>query len=322
MLVFQKSIGLLKMFEKTTIPTYARIILTTQCLNKCPYCHNEGSKGKNNSEYEYTKEQLKNFIEFLIKNNFRKFKFLGGEPFLSRDFSEIIKFINTFDLDLDISTITSCVFPTKAYYEALDAGLKRINVSIHGFLYDAFKIRNTSYRSYLLRNENLKIILDNSPMKVKLNYVYSGISDEKDLSEFLKWAGNRKLFVSVLDNLNMDYSWLDILKVVTRLYKKGYDLIENIDQNCLPTLLVNFSDGFKLEIKNKRISNYNFFRSCTTCGYKDTCKEGIFAMRLDKYGNLQPCLARDDNKFPLNKYLIQFGEIETQNRFNGYIKNI
>ena len=274
------------------------------------------------AEDEYSTEQLKKFIYFFIKNNFKKFKFLGGEPFLRNDFPIILKYINNFDSNLDISAITSCVFPTRAYYEAMHSGLKRINVSMHGFSYDAFKLRNPSYKMYLLRNKNLQIILKHSTSQVKLNYVYSGINDEKDLSQFLEWAGRRKLLVSVLDNLNMDFSWIDVFKAVTRIYNRGYDLIENIDENCLPTLLVRFTNGLNVEIKNNRVSDYSFFKSCKTCGFKKTCKEGIFAMRLDNNGNLQPCLIRDDNKFPLKNYIDQFGIVEAQNKYNEYIKKI
>jgi cyclic pyranopterin phosphate synthase len=322
MIVFQKSKRQSKMCKRSTIPTYARIVLTNQCLNKCPYCHNEGSKIKNNLEDEYSTEQLKCFIDFLVNNDFMKFKFLGGEPFLRKDFPIILKHINNFNLDLDISAITSCVFPSKAFYESMQAGLARINVSIHGFVYDAFKLRNPSYRMYQLRNENLEMILKDSPKQVKLNYVYSGKNDENDLSKFLEWAGSKKLLVSVLDNLNMNFSWLDVFKVITRVHSKSYDLFESIDENCLPTLLVRFSDGLNVEIKNKRVSEYSFFKSCKACKYKNTCKEGIFAMRLDKHGNLKPCLVRDDNKFPLKSYIYQYGMVEAQKRFNEYIINI
>jgi cyclic pyranopterin phosphate synthase len=291
-------------------------------LNKCPYCHKEGSNIIDKAKDEYSTEQLKSFIDFFVNNNFKKFKFLGGEPFLRKDFPIILKYISNFDLNLDISAITSCVFPTRAYYEAMHSGLRRINVSMHGFSYDAFKLRNPSYKMYQLRNNNLEMILKNSTTKVKLNYVYSGINDEKDLSQFLEWAGRRKLLVSVLDNLNMDFSWLDVFKVVTRIYDKTYDLIENIDENCLPTLLVRFSDGLNVEIKNKRVSEYSFFKSCETCKFKKTCKEGIFAMRLDNNGNLQPCLIRDDNKFPLNNYICQDGIVEAQIKYNEYIRKI
>jgi cyclic pyranopterin phosphate synthase len=310
------------MCKKNHIPTYARLVLTNRCLNKCPYCHSEGSSQSKKIKEEVSIDDIKNSVRFLLKNGFRKFKLLGGEPFLRKGLCDIISYIKNFNFDIDCSLITSCVFPIEKYFYAIESGLDRINITMHGFTQEAFKKRNPNIGAFIQRNKNIDTIIKTSPNLVKINYVYSGKDDYEDLNKFIQWASVNKHFISILDNLNKDFSWHNIFSIITKIKNSKYSIYEKENSNCLPTLILKYEDGLKLEIKNSRVSNNQFYYSCSSCRYISKCKEGIFAFRLNSKGNLQPCLVRNDNEFPLFQYLHNLSERELNDRFINYIEKL
>lgn len=81
--------------------------ITNTCNYHCSYCifNSEAKKHKD----ELTTDEVKRAIKDLKENNFKYIKFTGGEPFVRKDMTEILKYASELGFDMDISTNASLI---------------------------------------------------------------------------------------------------------------------------------------------------------------------------------------------------------------------
>src|SRR3972149_9920474 len=111
---------------------YLRIILTNRCNLNCHYCHKEGMSHKNGDEL--TSKEIIAYSNFFYDIGIRKFKLMGGEPTLRDDLAEIIRGLRKYAVNSDISLITNGFSIETLAPKYLEAGLNRINISIHDWI--------------------------------------------------------------------------------------------------------------------------------------------------------------------------------------------
>ncbi len=279
-------------------PTYLRIVVTRSCNYNCPYCHKEGDLSPHNSFSDLSFEKLAQCFQVAVQCGIKKFKLLGGEPLLRKDLPELIDVLKKLAPACDISIITAGAVPHEALAACYDAGLSRVNISIHGFTLSSFLLRNPNRQLYKKREQFIEAALAKTRL-IKFNYVYSNTQDEEDLSSFLEWAAKQRVLVNVLDNLHLDLGPKKIMEVIQRLRGNNYQEDIDADADSLPTLHWTYSDGLKVEIKHLQLGKIAPFNACSTCNKKAKCKEGIVALRLNHQGFLLPCMDRQDLAFNL-----------------------
>ena len=81
--------------------------ITNTCNYNCSYCIFSSDAKKH--ENELTTNEAKQAIKDLKQNNFTYIKFTGGEPFIRKDMTEILKYAKTLGFDMDISTNASLI---------------------------------------------------------------------------------------------------------------------------------------------------------------------------------------------------------------------
>ncbi len=281
------------------VPTYLRIVATTRCNYACSYCHMEGDPHVTGTASELPIDRLGPCLQAAAIAGVRKFKFLGGEPFLRRDLADLVAIVRAAAPAADISVITAGVVPTERLEATWKAGLSRVNISIHGFGPTSFRERNGVRGAWEARQRFVDFVLAARRAPVKLNYVWRSPEDTDDLGALLEWASQKEVVVNVLDDLGQDLSWRDLARVVASLRGSPVEIIETPDPDSLPTLHLCWTDGLRVELKHQQLGTHAPFGDCDGCPVRATCKEGIVALRLTHRGILQPCMDRGDLGLPI-----------------------
>jgi cyclic pyranopterin phosphate synthase len=277
-------------------PTYLRVVVTAACPMRCAYCHAEGDKP--NGRPPLDAGTLSRLLEGAVRAGVRKIKFLGGEPLLRADLPEVVRRLRGLGAPLDLSVITSGAAPTARIHALFDAGLDRMNLSIHGWGAEAFARRSPVARHRALRDAALEALLA-AGRPLKLNYVLSGPADEPDLGLLLDWAAGRPLVVNVLDELSGSLGPSGVVDAVLRLRGPASDAWVEPDPDSLDTVRLRWADGLVVEVKHEQLGARAPWRACLTCPLRAACKEGIHAVRLTHEGEIRPCMDRPDLGRPI-----------------------
>jgi len=106
-------------------PKVAGIYITRRCNSRCSYC----SVPKRQYNDELSVDEWKNAIDIIEKIGIEKVTILGGELTLFKDINKIISHITT-NTSLSCSVVTNCNGSDLRLEEMINAGLKRVSMSI------------------------------------------------------------------------------------------------------------------------------------------------------------------------------------------------
>lgn len=287
-------------------PTYLRVVVTPTCNHQCSYCHMEGDPRRRGFERGLPSDVLMAAFGALTPLGLAKIKFVGGEPLLRPDLPELVSAARATFPAADLSVITAGGVHTSRQDRVFEAGLDRMNVSIHGFGERAFVRRGNRERLLHARTLFLEALLRRE-RPTKLNYVYSGPEDDDDLRELLTFSAGRGVLVNVLDNLNADIGPRRLIALLERWLGGPDEHTRDRDPHSLDTTRLRWHGGPWVEIKTEHLGEYAPWTDCTTCERRQTCREGIFALRLTHDGQLRPCMDRSDLGYPLVDELLERG---------------
>jgi len=98
----------------------ANIILTYECVNRCPYCFAADiDKGERKSRL--TREEFDFYVALLKRSGYRHVSLLGGEPFLHPDIGEFLDRLANDNEVRHVTIFTSGFVPAKYYTRLLDS---------------------------------------------------------------------------------------------------------------------------------------------------------------------------------------------------------
>ena len=100
--------------------------ITHRCNFDCFFCHGEGESGGSS---EATVDEIEAVVSTAANLGINRVKITGGEPLLREDLVDIIRRISPF-VD-EVSMTTNGVGLADKACELKEAGLKRVNVSLH-----------------------------------------------------------------------------------------------------------------------------------------------------------------------------------------------
>ena len=111
-----------------------RISLTQRCNFNCFFCHHEG---ENESGDELTVDEVERIVKLASEQGIMKIKLTGGEPLVRKDIVEIVKrikpYVHEVSMTTNASRLEELACPLK------DAGLARVNVSLHTLCPESFE---------------------------------------------------------------------------------------------------------------------------------------------------------------------------------------
>jgi len=275
-------------------PTYLRVLAWSGCPLRCPYCHQEGDPAVGRGATVLPSDVLGTCLAAAARVGVQKFKLLGGEPLLRPDLPRVVAELRGVAPEADLSLITSGAVDPERALVALEAGVDRVNVSIHGWTAAAFAWRGGGVRQRQHRAALLDLLARRG-LHPKLNYVYTGTRDDLDLSALGLWALGRGVTLSVLDDLGDPDASPERIKATVRRLLGPWERVEpDADPDSLPATHLVYADGRRVEVKSAHLGEHAPWRMCPACPQRLRCREGTFALRLTTEGRVLPCMHRPD----------------------------
>ena len=228
-----------------------RASVTRRCNFRCFFCHREGV---NRISEELTPEDFEFVAKTLSSVGIEEVKLTGGEPLVRRDIVEIVRGMSKY---MRVSMTTNGYY-LKKYAKALhDAGLERVNVSLHGLDEEYFtRIVRVPVKPEMILDGIIEAL---KYMPVKVNVVILSLNI-KDVPRYIALAEEYGFDLQFIELLGNSYprkvNPLEVEKIVARRARSKY--IRKDMQNRVVYVL---DSGVKVEFVKPE--NKNFCIACT-----------------------------------------------------------
>jgi len=265
--------------------TNARISLnsSSNCNFRCIHCHMEGIKSAQSTLMKAN--EIERVLRILSSFGVDAVKLTGGEPMLRNDIVEIVKKLKNLGLH-EISMTTNGTRLPKLAESLHDAGLSRVNISLHSLDRDRFRtIAGVDGYDAAISAVHAAIAAKLLPVKLNITLMKDVNDDEiQDMIQFVRTSGgNGKIVLQLIELVVTDPKFYekyhcDLAPTEERLkseavaiYRRG---MHNRPRYLLP-------DGVTVEVV-RPMHNSEF------------CMKNN-RIRITHDGKFKPCLLRDDN---------------------------
>ncbi len=180
---------------------YLRISVTDRCNLRCRYCMPEEGVKLIRHEDILTYDEITAFTRVAVVAGISKVRITGGEPLVRKGVTELVRMLAAIEGITDLSMTTNGTYLADYAIRLADAGLMRINVSLHTL--DAEKYR------YVTRGGDLNTVLHGIEAAqkaglrpVKINCVIKTNPDEEDaraVAEYCMREGLEVRFIRQMD---------------------------------------------------------------------------------------------------------------------------
>ncbi|AOL16027.1 molybdenum cofactor biosynthesis protein MoaA [Sulfolobus sp. A20] len=256
-----------------------RITLTHACNFQCFFCHMEGEDEISNG---LRLEDILLVAKVARDFGIRSVKLTGGEPTLRRDLIEIIKGLKELGYQ-DVSMTTNGFLLRDLAPKLKEAGLDRINISLHAVSRETFK-KITGVDAFDKILEGVRRAIETGFRPVKLNYVVN----KRNINEAL-------MFLELAEKLGVNEVHLIELhpvglgKVFFNEHEKLNELEEYISKIAI-----------KREVRKKHLRPRYVLPSGLIVEVVKPYANPIFCagcnrIRLTVDGKLKTCLYKEDN---------------------------
>jgi len=277
--------------------TIMRISITHDCNFRCFFCHMEGEDP--DSKSYLTPEEIGMVAEAAARLGVRRFKITGGEPTLRRDLPEIIREIKERAGAEDISMTTNGVLLETLARRLREAGLDRINISLHSTDPEKFyRITGARLLDRVLRG--IDAAIEAGYRQIKVNMVILKDFNEDDVWELIEIAREKKLVLQLIE--------LHPVGEGRKVFSKYHTFLDDLEAKLariarmrvrreLHNRPIYYLDGGGAVEIVRPVKNPLFCAACTR-------------IRLTADGYLKPCLVRSDNLVPIKDILRMRAERE------------
>ncbi len=255
-----------------------RITLTHACNFSCFFCHMEGEGN------EYLSGLPLNDIILVARASkdfgIKYIKLTGGEPTLRRDLLDIIRSLKS--LGFEVSMTTNGVLLSKLAVKLKEAGLSRVNISLHALDRETFK-KITGVDAIDKVLEGIRAAIDANLKPVKLNFVVNkaNINQVKEIIEFSERIGIDELHLIEMHPVGLGkstFSYHESLSIIEEYLKKISTKVTIRNKHFRPRYYLD--SGLVVEVV-KPYANPIFCAGCNR-------------IRLTVDGKLKTCLYRED----------------------------
>ncbi|MEW6010933.1 MAG: GTP 3',8-cyclase MoaA [Euryarchaeota archaeon] len=259
-----------------------RISITSRCNVKCLYCHHDGMMPQVN---EMTAHEIFKIAQVARDIGIKKIRLSGGEPLIRKDIVEIVEKISTLEFK-DVSITTNGTLMERYAQKLVDAGLKRVNVSLDTLNPDTYQfITSRNYLDSAKRGIKAAAQAGLDPVKVNM-VVMKDINHQEiwDMFQFCKKNGAVLQLIELLKTESCpDTEFID--KYHFEMNQLENELTNRADKVKTRAFMQDrkkyFVDDGEIEIV-KPMDNTEFCKNCTR-------------LRITPDGKIKPCLLRNDN---------------------------
>lgn len=182
---------------------YLRISVTDRCNLRCVYCMPlEGVKLKSHKEI-LTLEEIICFARAAMQSGIGRVRLTGGEPLIRKNLAFLIRGLYRIPGLKDLSLTTNALLLKKQLPELIDAGLRRINISIDSLDPETYRQLTRGGR---LEDAiaGLEAALEAGLDPVKVNVVVlRGINDQ-NLEDFAKLTLKYPVHIRFIEHMSFD----------------------------------------------------------------------------------------------------------------------
>lgn len=147
---------------------------------------------------ELSYEEIGIIVEALSKVGIRKYKVTGGEPLIRGDIIDVVRVIKEYGRGDDISLTTNGYYLGKYISKLVDAGLMRVNISLHTLSPYKFK-EITGVDGFYNVIEGIKEAVNYRLNKVKVNTVVLKGINEDELWGIIEFAEDLGIHVQFIE---------------------------------------------------------------------------------------------------------------------------
>ncbi len=270
-----------------------RIAVNSECNLNCFFCHSEGEYPilrcqKKEAFRRLTAEQIILVAKVAADFGVNEIKITGGEPLLRKDIIEIVRGLSSIPGIREVSMVSNGILLEKFASSLKNAGLKRINVSLHSLNPEIYRrITRTYYKNgpEIVLN-GIKKALEAGLYPVKINVVVL-----KDLNHYEIWD-----FIKLSADLGTPVQFIEYhepKEVKSKVFRDHYYPLLPLEkklEKIAERLIVRRMHGRKrFYLKNgaeveivRPMFNPEFCAKCTR-------------LRVTSNGEFKPCLMRSDN---------------------------
>ncbi|MFN4046463.1 MAG: GTP 3',8-cyclase MoaA, partial [Acidilobaceae archaeon] len=260
-----------------------RILVTAECNYRCFFCHLEGDPlgaplRPGLKPPQLSPEDYSVVAEAAYKIGISGFKITGGEPLVRKDIVDIVRSIGLSAPGSDISMTTNGFFLNVYASQLADAGLRRVNISIHSLRRDRYKfITGVDGLERGVKGVGAAV---ESGLRVKINaLILKGVNDDEvlELAEFARSMGVVLQLIELIPvglGARLLKSHRFPLAIVEEKLKAMGAKVKIRDLHKRP--IYELPSGAIVEI----VGPYGNPAFCSGCN----------RVRLDSSGNLSPCI--------------------------------
>jgi len=149
---------------------YLRVSVTDRCNLRCVYCMpDEAFEALSHNEI-LRNEEFVELISVFVSMGVKKIRFTGGEPFVRKGFTDILRHTRNIDPKLSLAVTTNGVVLGDYLDELKDLGIKKINISLDTLSKERFiKLTRRDFLPNVLTN--IEKALNYAAFEIKLNVV-------------------------------------------------------------------------------------------------------------------------------------------------------
>lgn len=183
--------------------SYLRVSVTDRCDFRCTYCMSEDMTFLPKKDV-LSLEELERLCGVFVKLGVKKLRLTGGEPLVRKNIMSLIRnlgqHLDTGDLE-ELTLTTNGTQLHKYAEELFDCGVKRVNVSIDTLDPEKFtEITRWGKLENVLRGIEAAA---NSGLKIKLNTVALRGTNDNELPNMVKWAGEQGFDITIIEVMPM-----------------------------------------------------------------------------------------------------------------------
>jgi cyclic pyranopterin phosphate synthase len=225
--------------------------------------------------------------------------------------------------------ITNGVVTKNVIDRFCDAGINKINISLHGYNGDVFESVTGGTQKQLRQTLDTIEYLKEKGILGKVNYVLLKGVNEEEFLDVLDYTVKQNIVLDVLNYLGTNaeliekfyYSFEEITEIIRQRHPVS-NVYQYTNDFSLPSTRLMLEKGGTINLKTTKLNTISFLNSCEACDKRDVCVEGIAAIRLTADGIVKPCIFRDDNTFDLLKCIRENGEKQAIEQLKKYLENL
>lgn len=266
--------------------SYLRVSVTDRCDFRCVYCMAEDMTFLPKKDV-LSLEELERLCTAFVRKGVRKLRLTGGEPLVRRNIMSLIrnlgKLLDTGALD-ELTLTTNGSQLHKYADELVDAGVKRINVSVDTL--DAEKFRDATRWGRLEQVMGGLAAAKKAGLKVKINAVALKHLNATEFDDMIKWCGDNAFDLTLIETMPLGEIGEDRVDQYLPLSQVRADLEQRWTLTDIPYRTGGPARYTQIEETGQMLG----FITPLTHNFCESCNR----VRLTCTGTLYMCLGQDD----------------------------